>query len=329
MIRFANQLNLFVLPAFLVLTLLIVFAAISQKKIVALLTHPRHQGLLLKNFSPLKIIIKTILLIAFLSALFLALLRPQWGKKESIVHQEGRDVVVLLDISRSMLAQDIKPNRLSFAKLKIKQLLESFSFQRAALIIFSGEAYIQCPLTADFGAFKMFLDNVDAESISSGTTAADKALLETMKIFNQSKSRKNKIVVLISDGEDYSQNLDNAKKWALDEGVTILALGIGSQEGAPVPIVNEAGAIIGNELDEKGVPILTKLNEPLLNAITKELGGSYIKASYGDEDIARMTNLIGKFEQEKFDETHVSQQEERYPLFLAFGFACLLLEWII
>jgi Ca-activated chloride channel family protein len=329
MMHCAEPLRLFTLPIFVIIMVLIVHWALSLKKVQRLLCSQKHLKQLLTNFSLRKAYIKTALLLACLISLFIALLRPQWGEKENTVIQEGRDIVILLDVSRSMLAQDLKPNRLEFAKTKIKNVLESLSFERVGLIIFSANAYVQCPLTADHGALLMFLENVDAESISAGTTALDTALLKAIDVFNESKGRKNKLVLLLSDGEDFSQNLENAKKWIQDLGLSIFALGIGTPQGAPVPIIDASGAIKGSEVDAQGKPVLTRLNETLLASISKELGGSYMRAEYDDNDIASIKNYLHAFEKEKFDETKITSKEERYPLFLGFSFLCLLLEWIL
>ena len=175
---------------------------------------------LLSNASSKKQIARTVLLSTALLFLFIALLRPQWNRSEETVMQEGRDLYIGLDISRSMLAVDCKPNRLLYAKDKIKRLLKNLSSERVGLILFSGTAFVQCPLTSDYSAFYLYLDAVDAELISSGTTALDQAIRQALSSFFTTPERKNKLLVLFTDGEDFSHNLAGIKKEAAQENLS-------------------------------------------------------------------------------------------------------------
>src|SRR5579872_3626291 len=205
----------------------------KQRKIRTILVGNYPQ--LLRNVNGQKQFIKSCLITVGFLFLCIALLRPQWSKSEETVAQSGRDVYIALDISRSMLASDSKPNRLICAKEKIKRLLKKLSCERVGLILFSGSAFVQCPLTADYAAFYLYLDAVDAELISSGTTALDQAIRQALSSFEATPGRKNKLLVLFTDGEDFSHNLHDIKQEAAQAGLSIFTIGVGTPEGAPVP----------------------------------------------------------------------------------------------
>jgi len=324
-IHWAGLDRLILFPIFVVFVLLCIKNYVRIKKSSGLLVHESNRKTLFKFFSMRKQLLKTVFLSIALIAVFLALLQPQWTKREQSVAQEGRDLFIVLDISRSMLAQDMKPSRLEFAKLKIRNLLSRMSFDRIGLILFSGTAFVQCPLTADHPAFLMFLDHVDVEAISSGTTALDKALTKTMEVFGNSVGRKNKLVLLITDGEDFSLNLDAVKQRAIHDNIRLFTLGVGTPEGAPIPKIGSTGY----ETDASGTIALTQLNEKLLQDISSKINGSYIRATYGDADIDRMAKIIKSFEKEKFADKKLSVYEDQYPWLLGAAWVMLILEWIL
>jgi Ca-activated chloride channel family protein len=298
---------------------------VSAQKLV----HPANQKIILAGFSIKKHLLKTIFLCTALISIFFALLQPQWGKKEINVAQEGRDLLIALDISRSMLAKDLKPSRLEFTKLKIRKLLQKLDFERVGLILFSGSAFLQCPLTADHAAFLMFLDQVDVETIASGTTAIDSAISKSISVFEQSKDRKNKLVLLASDGEDFSLNLQGVKTKAAENEIKVFALGVGTLQGAPIPKFDRNGKPAGHETDEKGEIAISALNEKILEELSQNLGGDYFKITYDDSDLNQFLKKIKSFEKEKFEDKKISYYQDQYPWLLALAFIMLLLEWIL
>lgn len=328
-IHFAQWYYIIVLPLFIIATILCIRHALKVRRSIYVLVHKKYFKKLFAGFSGVRSIIKTFLFCVALGALFLALLRPQWDKKDQTVMQEGRDVMIVLDISRSMLAHDVIPSRLEFAKLKIRSLLGMLSFERVGLILFSGSAYIQCPLTADYTAFLTFLKHVDIESISSGTTALDKAFLKTMEAFSSNPDRKNKLMVLLTDGEDFSANFGPVKTKAKEQNVNVFAIGIGSQEGAPIPIINEYGKQIGHETDKDGKLVLSVLNEDLLSGVCSTLGGMYLRATQDDSDLEVVVSKINQFEKEKFEDRNFTSYEDKYVYFVAVAFFALLIEWLL
>ena len=328
-ITWATFQNIVVLP---VVIMIFIFLLLKLKRIreaVFLLSQSVRTKFLLKNISPVKQIIKIVLMTVGLVFLFLALLRPQWSKKEQIVAQEGRDLFIAFDVSRSMLVQDCAPNRLECAKQKVKMLLDNFECERVGLILFSGSTCVQCPLTNDYAAFFMFLDQLDVETISSGTTAIDQAIKKALSSFKSMPTRKNKLLILFTDGEDFSSNLAGVRADAVKEGLTIFAIGVGTPDGGPIPNFNEHKKFIGHQKDLKNKIIISRLNEGILDNIAQQTGGHYLRITHDDKDIKSLVCFVEKFEKEKFEDKKVSVLEDRYPYFLVVSFISFALEWLL
>jgi len=316
-------------PLVLVLLLLVWFWGIKRLSRVRLLARPMHVSLMLAGFAPWRLYMRMALHSVALLCAFVALLQPQWGRKEVAVMQEGRDVLVALDISGSMQAQDLKPSRLAFVKLKIKKLLERLSFERVGLILFSGTAFVQCPLTADYQAFKVFLDQVTTESISSGTTSLGSAIAKAAEVFKRSAQRKNKLLLLVTDGEDFVSLPGDLKKVVEKENITVFAWGAGSTQGAPVPLYDMQGAMTGYAKNKDGSIATSVLNEELLQQLASLVGGLFQRVTPDDGDIACIATALGRYEREQLEERSVTQYHDRYPLFLAGAWAALILEWLL
>jgi Ca-activated chloride channel homolog len=321
--------SLLLIPFFTVLIVLLLFNFNFLKNAAEKLTHKKHRSKLLKNYSVTRQRIRSFIFAAALISLATAMFRPQWDKKEEAVSHEGRDVLISLDISRSMLAEDFSPNRLEFTKLKIQSLLKLLHADRVGLTVFAGSSFLQCPFTSDFSAFKMFLGQVDAQTVSSASTAIDKALSNAIEIFERTADRKHKILVIITDGEDFSLNIDPIVERAKESGITLIAMGIGTTQGAPVPKLSFGGEKVGHETNPDGSIALTKLNEELLKKMANKLDGLYQKITYDDRDIEKVASTIEKFEKEKIEDRSISKYQDQYPWFTAISFILLALEWLL
>ncbi len=283
---------------------------------------------LLKHFSLVRKGLKVLLLSAALIFLAAALARPQWGNSSETVSQEGRDVLIALDISRSMLAQDVYPSRIEFAKKKIRDFVDRVTAERLSLMVFSGVPFIQCPFTADVHAFLNFLSLADVETVSSGTTALDKVLEKALETFSTQPLRKNRLMIIITDGEDFSHNLEGVKARAQELGLTIFTLGVGTIDGAPIPLM-EGGSQQGHIKDAQGSIVISRLNEPLLSDLSAKTGAEYIRATEDDSDIRQLLSDLQHFEKEKGDERTFSTKKEKYMYFALVSFLCLILEWVL
>ena len=283
----------------------------------------------LSNTSAKKQLLKCLLLSVGFLFLCISLLRPQWNKSEETVMQEGRDLYIALDISRSMLATDCSPNRLLYAKNKIKRLVKKLSCERVGLILFSGSAFVQCPLTSDYAAFYLYLDAVDAELISSGTTALDQAIRQALTSFAAIADRKSKLLVLFTDGEDFSRNLQDIKQEATESHLSIFTIGVGTPEGAPVPLFDAHGNPIGHQKDQRGGVVISRLNEDVLINLSQDAGGRYIRATDTDEDITAFVSAVHAFDKEQLAERKYSRYEDQYHYFLLVSFICFAIEWLL
>lgn len=321
---------LYTAPAIFLLIALLIHRYVRTQQSIKKLCAPQHQKQLLHNFSLPRRIAQLVCIGTALILLWLALLRPQGpslGKISTI--ERGRDVIIALDISRSMLAQDYQPNRLTFAKQKIRSLLTRLSSERVGLIIFSGSAIVQCPLTKDFDAFLMFLDALDAETVSGGTTAIDSALQTAIHLWKENLDRKNKLLVICTDGEDFSQNLSAIQAEAKNLHIHVCTLGIGTPQGAPIPLYDEQKQLIGHQKDSNGTIVMTRINEKILSTIASTLSGKYIRAANNDTDITALHEWLTAFEKEDLGTATEEQHEEYFMFFTAAAFLLLLIEWIL
>lgn len=286
-------------------------------------------GKLLRYFSARRNIIKALCSSVAIVSLFLALLHPKWGKVEELVEQQGRDLFIALDVSRSMLAQDIKPDRLSCAKKAIKDLIADLETDRIALMLFSEKARIYCPLTKDRALVNLFIDQIDQSTIGAGTTLLDQPIKSVLEQCERVPHRKNRLLVLVTDGEDFSSSLSSLKAQAHDQGLTIFVLGIGTSQGAPIPIFNEKGRQNTYLKDKKGQVVISQLNEGALCSLSHETGGI---VAFAQEDKVNVKDIIRKienFEKEQQGEQKVAALQEQYPWFLLVSFIALLLEWVL
>ena len=224
---------------------------------------------------------KTVLIVLAVLFLLLALTQPRWGYHWEDLHQRGVDVIVALDVSDSMLAEDIKPNRLERAKRKISDLLDMMEGDRIGLVAFAGTSFTQCPLTLDYGAARIFLAAIDTQLIPVQGTAIGNAIETSVKAF-RTQEKKSKALILITDGEDQTGKALSAAKAAGEQGVKIYTIGIGGEIGAPLPDLSGKG---GFRKNQQGEVILSKLDETTLQQIALETGGSYVRSVTGDVDL--------------------------------------------
>lgn len=317
------------LPIFIIALAARLYHQRYTSRAVSMLADRQHQSLLLFGYSSWRNVIRLIMFSVALFAVFMIVLQPQWGEIEEAVTHEGRDILVAIDISRSMLAEDFSPSRLEFTKLKVQTLLDRLGPERVALLIFSGAAFLQCPFTSDFGAFKLFLSQIDAETVSSGSTAIDLALAKAVEVFNRTPGRKHRIMLMFTDGEDFSSNIEPSIARAHEVGVTLMALGIGTTEGAPVPRLGFGGERVGHEMNPDGTVALTKLNEELLKKMASRLNGEYLRVTYDDSDVEKIISMVERFEKEKIEDRTVSHLHDRYPWFAGAAGILFALEWLL
>ena len=256
--------------------------------------------------------------------LLLALTRPQWGYQWEDYKQEGVDIIIALDVSRSMLAEDIKPNRLERAKRKISDLLYMLRGDRIGLVAFAGTSFVQCPLTLDYSAARIFLNAIDTDLIPVQGTAIGEALRKSTKAF-RTQENKSKAIILITDGEDQTGQAMKAAEEAKKAGIKIFAIGIGKEIGAPLPNPNMVSGFLKNE---NGDVIITKLNESILQKISLMTGGSYVRSVTGDIDLKTIyvDQINQNLDKNKFKSERRKIWQERFQWFIFLAFLTLVFE---
>ncbi len=272
------------------------------------------QDRLLGNVSFTKQKIKIATVVVSILFLCLALMRPQWGFHWEEIKRDGVDIIIALDVSKSMLATDVSPNRLERAKREIRDLLKIIQGDRVGLIAFAGTSFLQVPLTLDYGAIQIFLDDLDTDLIPTPGTAIADAINKSVESFDQ-KDKQSRVLILITDGEDHEGDPIAASEEAKKQSVKIYSIGIGGEEGAPIP---DAGG--GFKKDSKGEMILTSLDEKSLQKIALNTGGSYVRSVTGDLDLEQIyRDITTKVESKELKSGKRKRFEERFqwPLLVA------------
>jgi Ca-activated chloride channel homolog len=262
---------------------------------------------------------KTRLLIWGLVFLMIALAQPRWGFQWEDLKQRGVDIVVALDVSNSMRATDIKPSRLERAKYKVADLLRMLKGDRVGLVAFAGTSFLHCPLTLDYKAAEMFLGALDTDLIPLQGTALGHAIETSIKAFSVTE-KKSKAIILITDGEDHEGTVLKALQRAQKEGVKIFVIGIGQDEGVPVP-----DASGGFKRNRSGEIVLSKINEPLLEKIAVESGGVYVRSVHGDMDLRTiyLEQIQQSMEKKELKSSRRKHWIERFQWLIFAGLLCL------
>jgi Ca-activated chloride channel family protein len=313
------------LPA---LIFLICFSVLKMRgRGLRALIHPDNQHVLVQGESKERAWLSSILLTLGALSLSIALMQPKWGFQWEEIHREGVDLIVAVDVSKSMMAKDMAPNRLARAKRKILDLLDLLEGDRVGLIAFAGTSYLQCPLTLDYGAFQMFLDLLGPDLIPQQGTAIDEAIRQGIQAFEKSP-RNSKAMILITDGEEHSGQYLEAAKEAAEKGIRIYTIGFGSPEGQPVPDPDNENHHLK---DRFGNIVISKLNEEVLQKIALETKGAYTRALTTDDDLKRiyLGEITGALEKNKLSSTRRKRYEHRFQWFLLAGWFLLFLEVLL
>lgn len=265
--------------------------------------------------------LRRILLVSGLIAIVFALAGPRWGFQWEDVERRGVDLVVALDLSRSMLAADAKPDRLTAAKREIRDLMELLGGDRVALVAFAGTSFIQCPLTLDYHAFELFLDEMDPDWVPVGGTDLAGAVRTSIEAFPENE-RSGRAVLLITDGEDHSGKLQLAAEDARKAGVHVFVVGMGDPQGAPIPDGH------GGFVKEGGKVVLSKLDEPALKELTLTTEGTYVRSVAGDLDLRRiyLEDIKGTLQARELSSSRQRRWEERFQWALLPALLLLVLE---
>jgi len=267
-----------------------------------------------------------ILFIIAFSLLVIAAARPRWGEKPYVHKGKGIDIVIALDVSKSMYCEDIKPNRLEMAKLGVMMLLEGIGGNRVGLVAFAGDAYAMVPLTTDLSIFRLYLDMLQPQNFPVQGTNIGKALEVSSSLFDEN-SKGAKVIVLFTDGEDLTGGVDAGLSYAIKKGIRIFTVGIGSNEGTPVPEIGKNGKITGYKKDKKGKPIISKPNDMLLRSIALGGKGGYIRLR--SLNLSPLIGVLRRLKKGEFGGERYLDLAEKYQYFLLTGILFMLIGMVV
>lgn len=284
---------------------------------------------LLKRLTPSKSrykgVLKLLLFLLGLSGLILGLVNPKIGTKLETVKREGVDIVFAIDVSKSMLAEDIAPNRLEKSKRLVSEIINQLASDRIGIIAYAGQAAPQLPITTDYGVAKMFLQYLNTDLLSSLGTAIDEAI-KLATTYYDDEDQTNKVLFIISDGEDHSEGraLD-AVDLAVEQGIRIFTIGVGKEKGAPIPIKRNG---ITEELkkDSQGEVVITKLNPEILKEIAEKGNGEYIDGSNTDEAVEKIKEALNQMDKMEFEAKQFADYKDQFQWFLGAALFFLFLD---
>lgn len=255
-----------------------------------------------------------------------ALAQPQFGSKLLTSKRKGVELIIALDVSNSMMAQDIKPNRLERAKRAISKLTERLRDDKLGLIVFAGQAYVQLPITTDYVSAKLFLDAINTSIVPVQGTAIGAAIEMGSKSFSPDFPGS-KAIIVITDGENHEDDAVGAAKTALEKKIIVHTIGMGLPQGAPIPM--GPGGSSDFLKDKNNSVVVTKLDEKMLTQIAEAGGGTYIRANNAEVGLNNLFSEIEKMEKSEMDSREYSEYDDQFPLFLALALAMILLDFMI
>ena len=327
MFRFAHPEILYVL--FVIPVILIVYwiAKQTKKRHLKRFGDPEILRSLMPDVSNFRPGLKFILLLLAFAMVLLALAGPQFGTKLQNVKRKGVELIIALDVSNSMLAEDIKPNRLERAKLAIEKLTDRLHNDKIGLIVFAGASYIQIPITSDYSAARLFLSSVNTQIVPRQGTAIGSAIDQAMNSFDP-KSDLQKSIIIITDGENHDDDAIAEAKKAADKGIIVNTLGMGLPQGAPIPMPGKYGAKTYRK-DKNGNIVISKLDENTLKKIAAAGNGIYVRANNTETGLNRLFDEINKMTRKEYESKTYSEYDEKFQYPLAIALFLLVIEVLI
>lgn len=321
MFKFAYIENLYILIVIPLLIALFIYIAKQHKKRLSLFGDLELLKPLMSEASWGRIRIKYVLMLAAVALIIVALARPQVGSKLKEIKKEGVEIMLAVDISNSMLAEDFKPSRLERTKFAINQLVDKLQSDRVGLVVFAANAYVQLPITSDVVSAKNFVEQVSPNLVSAQGTSLAAALTTAQRSFS-SESEGSRVVILISDGENHEQDPISVAKQLAEQGTVIYTVGIGTPEGAPITIDGEMIK------DDEGNIVVSKLDETTLKEIALASGGMYIRANNKSLGLDEIIKQIRSMEQKDFNSMEFDEYNEHFYILLLMALLFLVIEFV-
>lgn len=313
--------TLLVIPVIILLFVLLqIWKRAAQRKFA--------DSALLKRLSPNQSVFKSVLKVVVLCAAFacfsLALVNPKIGTKLETVRSQGVDIVFAVDVSKSMLAEDIKPNRLEKSQQLVREIINSLASDRIGIIAYAGTAFPQLPITTDYAAAKMFLGNMNTDMLSSQGTAIDEAI-KLATTYYDDEDQTNRVLIIISDGEDHGSDAVDIAEEASEKGIKILTVGVGDVKGGPIPIKRN-GVVLNYKKDKNGDTVITRLNETTLREIAEEANGIYINGSNTAEVVEAIKDVLNSMDKKEFESKQIADFKDQFQWFLGLGILLLFID---
>ena len=326
MFRFAHIEYLYALAIIPVLILLFGITRRRRRKALERFGHIETVSQLMPNVSSSRPVLKFIIWLLAISSLIVAIARPQFGSKLKTVKREGVELIIGLDVSNSMMAEDIQPNRLERAKRAISRLVDNLNDDKIGLIVFAGDAYTQLPITTDYQSAKLFLNAVNTDIVPRQGTAIGAAIeLATVSFSPQFKG--NKAIIIITDGENHEDDAIGAATKAAESGIVVHTIGMGLPQGGPIPEYKNGQR--DYRKDKDGNVVITKLNEDMLQQIAAAGNGIYVRANNAQVGLNTLFNEIDKMEEAEMESMVYSDYEDQFQWFLGFSVLLLLFDFLI
>lgn len=324
MFRFAHPEYLFLLIIVPVLIGVFVYTTIQKKRKIRLFGNPDLIGELMPNVSYIRPHVKFYIQLFAIVLIIIVLAQPQFGTKIDKDKRQGIEVMIALDVSNSMMAQDIEPNRLEKAKQLLSKLIDGMTDDKVGLVVFAGDAYTQLPITVDYVSAKMFLSNINPKLVPRQGTAIGSAIDLCIKSFGE-KSDVGRAIILITDGENHEDNAEGAAQLALQEGVVVHVIGVGKPEGAPIPVDGTMNLWKDNE----GNVVVTKLSEDMCRNIALAGGGVYVHADNTSSTLKTIVNELDKIVKYDISANSFSDYNEQFQIFALISLILLIVDTFI
>ncbi|MCG5643909.1 MAG: VWA domain-containing protein [Flavobacteriaceae bacterium] len=328
MIQLDQKIYLYALVLLPIMVVGFLMLQIWKKKAQQRFSEPDLLKKLAPNKSNFKNILKLIIQVLGVGCVVLALVNPKAGTKLETVQREGVDIVFAVDVSKSMLAEDIAPNRMEKAKRLVSEIINELASDRIGIIAYAAQAYPQLPITTDYGAAKMFLQGMNTEMLSSQGTAISDAIELATTYYNDA-AQTNRVLFIVSDGEDHSNgNATAAVSKALDANIKIFTVGVGTEKGGPIPI-REKGVLERLKRDAEGEVVITKLQQTTLLDIAQEGNGQYIDGSNTAQAVAQIKEALNQMDKMAFEAKQFSDYKDQFQWFLGAALVLFLLDLFI
>lgn len=308
-----------------VLVLLFLYNRVWQSRMLSRFGSRQALSRHLDGRSAFKPYVTFVMLVLALCLLVISIVNIKYGERSKTVTREGVDIVFAIDVSKSMLAEDVAPNRLARAKQLVRQIVDNLESDRIGIIAYAGSAFPQLPITTDYNAASLFLNNINTDMLSSQGTAISEAI-DLSTTYYQDIDQKNRVLIILSDGEDHDGSIEMALEKAKDEGIRIYTIGLGTEEGGLIPIKNNNGRLLNYKKDNNGKNVITKRNAETLRQIAQDAGGAYIDGTVTQTVLNEMDIALTGMDRKQFEAQQIQDLDDQYQWPAGIAFALLVLQ---